>query len=107
MEVRLLTPTQKDLIEGNYIATRTGTTTMVLYRNTTQILTGTNSYTKGGTDYDIYLFNFNQNNAPYGNGYANQTLAFTFMGEALSPSEVSTLDGIINTFQTSLGRNTY
>jgi len=93
--------------DGNYIATRTGSTEGYLYRNTNLILTNSTTYTKGGSITDNYVFNVNVSNAPFAQGYANQTYGFTFMGEGLSASEVSTLDGIINTFQTSLGRNTY
>jgi len=109
---RLRTPNGGN-IDGQYITTRTGSTQADLYRNTSFIGSHVASYTKPvspDSGPNIYFWNFNFDappGTPYSNGYANQTLAFSFMGEGLSSTEVSTLDGIINTFQTSLGRNTY
>jgi len=98
--------------DGNYIATRTtgNTSSAFLYRNNNlEITTTSDTYTSSGSlTSPVFVFNFNLNSgSPYGISYSNATLGFTFMGEGLSASEVSTLDGIINTFQTSLGRNTY
>jgi len=42
-----------------------------------------------------------------GSFYTNDTLGFSFFADGLTYAEVPILDGIINTFQTSLGRNTY
>jgi len=96
-------------IDGNYIVNRTGTTYTSLSRNATTILSNTTAPVSLQGTNKIFVFNMGYNNPsiPYGNGYANQTFGFTFMGEGLSNSEITTLDGIINTFQTSLGRNTY
>jgi len=97
---------------GNYIATRTtsNTSSAFLYRNNNlEITTTSDTYTSSGSlTSPVFVFNFNLNaGTPYGISYSSATLGFTFMGDGLSASEVSTLDGIINTFQTSLGRNTY
>jgi hypothetical protein len=94
-------------IDGNYILNRTGTTYTSLSRNNSVILSNTSSPNALQVNHKIYLFNFNFGNAPYGNGFANQTYCFAFFGEGFSNSEITTLDSIINTFQTSLGRNTY
>ena len=40
-------------------------------------------------------------------GYSTRTFNFVVYSTYLTDAEVSTLSGIINTFQTSLGRNTY
>jgi hypothetical protein len=96
-------------IKGFYALTRTGSTSSSLFRNgnTTPILTTTNSYTRSVSGINILLWNMNFGGSPYTNGYANQTLNFAFIGKGLTASQTSTLSTIINTFQTSLGRNTY
>jgi hypothetical protein len=96
-------------IDGFYIGSRTTTTNVAYYRNgnTTPITTQSATYTLGSPDYDLFLFNMSFGSIPYSDGYANQTLAFAFFGTGLSASENATLSTIINTFQTSLGRNTY
>ena len=96
-------------IKGFYALTRTGSTSSSLFRNgnTTPIVTVTNSYTKSGSGANIFLWNFNFNGSPYGNSYANQTLNFAFIGKGLTATQISTLSTIINSFQTTLGRNTY
>jgi hypothetical protein len=90
---------------GNYIATRTGSTAGYLYRNATLWQTDSNTYTKDASGRSVYVFAIR-----IATGFFDptpDTLSFTFVGDGLSTTEVSTLDGIINTFQTSLGRNTY
>jgi hypothetical protein len=96
-------------IKGFYALTRTGSTSSSLFRNgnTTPILTATNSYTESVTGYNIFLWNMNLAGTAYSNGYANQTLNFAFIGKGLTANQISTLSTIINSFQTTLGRNTY
>jgi len=95
-------------INGNYILNRTGSTVGYLYRNSSLVVTNTASYTKPVSgNKDVFLFTLNLNGSPYSNAYANQTLSFSFMAQGLSNTEITTLDGIINDFQTALGRNTY
>lgn len=93
---------------GNYIGSRTGTTGEVVYRNGVQIIT------KAGDDGnptpntpEWYVLNMNNGGTPFSGYYSKQRFSFHFACEGLSNSEITTLDGIINTFQTSLGRNTY
>ena len=53
----------------------------------------------------IYLSNINVLGGPYrGQG---SRVAFAYMGDYLTTGETTTLSSIINTFQTTLGRNTY
>jgi len=96
-------------IKGFYALTRTGSTSSSLFRNgnTTPILTATNSYTESVSGYNILLWNMNLAGTAYFNGYANQTLNFGFIGKGLTATQISTLSTIINSFQTTLGRNTY
>jgi hypothetical protein len=51
----------------------------------------------------IYISNLNFNGAPYGTQTGR--VCFAYMGDYLTNAETTTLSSIINTFQTSLGRN--
>jgi hypothetical protein len=95
-------------VDGFYIANRTGSTSSQLYRNgsLTPILSYSTSYTQSGSQ-NQYLWNFNLGGTPYGNGYANQGLCFAFFGQGLSGTDITNFSSIVNTFNTTLGRNTY
>ena len=96
-------------IDGQYIISRTSSSLARMYRNTTGVLDSTTSYTNGTGTYSSFVWNFSTGGGnPFSGGYSNQEMNFIFfMSKGLNATEVSTLDGIINTFQTSLGRNTY
>lgn len=85
---------------ANYIQTRTSTTNLVLYKNGVSFSTLSNTEGRRPPNKNLRVF---------GDGvlYSARRLQFTTIGEALNPTEASTLDNIINTFQTSLGRNVY
>ena len=93
---------------GMFVISRTtgDTTTHNLYRNGSLINTASNSYIETPTANVIYVFGRQgvggaiQDTSP-------QTLAFIFFADGLSGAQVSTFSSIINTFNTSLGRNTY
>jgi hypothetical protein len=77
----------------------------------THNLNGVDSLASGAQDgttlpnFNIYLSALNLLDSPYkGQG---SRLAFAYMGDYLTSGETTTLSTIINTFQTSLGRNTY
>jgi hypothetical protein len=77
----------------------------------THNLNGVDSLASGAQDgttlpnFNIYLSALNVLDSPYkGQG---STLAFAYMGDYLTSGETTTLSTIINTFQTTLGRNTY
>ena len=89
------------LTDGSFIAIRTGNTEAQLYRNTVNVDTFV-SATGSLTSTSLLLFNM-----VGGSFYTNDTLGFSFFADGLTYAEVPILDGIINTFQTSLGRNTY
>jgi len=93
---------------GNYIANRTGTTEEIVYRNGNLIITKSgNDGTTTGINADWFVLATNNAGATGANWESKQRFSFHFACEGLSNSEITTLDGIINTFQTSLGRNTY
>ena len=94
---------------GFYIVNRTNSTGSNVYRNgnLTPILSVSGTYTKAAPGGNFYVWNWNQDGAPYFNSYANQGLSFIFIGKGLTNTEITNLSNIINTFQTTLGRNTY
>ena len=86
--------------KGNYIQSRIAIDNAVAYKNgvlqNTRLYTETNSAPNG----NLRVFNDGLN-------YSNRRLQFTTIGDGLSAGEIVILDNIINTFQTSLGRNIY
>ena len=94
---------------GIYSIVRTGTTEAPVYinENTTPFTTLTGSYNGNQPTDPVYIFAFNVNGSPLNNGYTEDTLGFCYFGEGLDYSETLTLQGIINDFQTALGRNAY
>ena len=90
--------------QGMIIAASSGGTIDAIYRNGTLF----HSYTVGARsdiNVNIYVGCFNNNGSPQ-QYYANE-YRFTTIGSGLTAAEVSTLSTIINTFQTTIGRNTY
>lgn len=95
---------------GFYVASRTTAGSGFLYRNgnTTPILLAPTTYTKSASPLKtLSVWNFYQDTGVYANGYANQGLSFIFFGTGLTDLQVGTFSTIVNTFQTTLGRNTY
>jgi len=93
-------------ITGNYIVNRDSSDDTAVYRNATEILSATQSPLVGADSQPFYVFNTNVSGSP-GSNYGTHTMCFAFVGEGLTTSEITAFDGIINDFQTSLGRNTY
>ncbi len=87
----------------NLIST-TATTFQNLYRNGSVVVTNSGAAT-GSTNQELFIGALNNAGTIiqyYGNQYR-----FVTIGYGLSAAQVSTLSTIINTFQTSLSRNTY
>jgi len=86
--------------KGNYIQSRTSTTSLVVYKNGSLQDTNTTTSITSAPNANLRVFTDSIR-------YSDRRLQFTTIGDGLSASEITTLDGIINTFQTTLGRNTY
>jgi hypothetical protein len=87
----------------NLIST-TATTFQNLYRNGSIVITNSGAAT-GSTNQELLIGALNNAGTIiqyYGNEYR-----FVTIGYGLSEVQQSTLSSIINTFQTTLGRNTY
>lgn len=101
---------------GMFIGSRTSNTNASYYRNgnTTPILSLGYTYTTGASSSSVIIFwNFNNEQQffgvpnPQAGYFANCIMNCMFIGTGLSALEQQTLAGIFNTFNTSLGRNTY
>jgi hypothetical protein len=91
---------------GYYVNTRDSSTTRQGYRNGTQLFNRTiNSKTQVNSNH--FLGALNNINAGGPVSYSTRQLCFATIGYGLTSGETATLSTIINTFQTSLGRNTY
>jgi hypothetical protein len=89
---------------GLYLGTRSSTFSKLFAKG---LLLGSNS--DGATTLDVtgvplYLFSYNNNNSG-ALWYSNKECAFSHIGEGLSDLEVVALTTIVQTFQTTLGRN--
>lgn len=90
--------------QGNITISSSGSTNSALYKNGAFIFNGSNS-NANTIPFSIYLGAMN--NAGTAIQFYNNEFRFATMGGGLSTPEVSTLSTIINTFQTTIGRNTY
>jgi hypothetical protein len=89
---------------GFYIVSRTTDTTSYMSRNGSQILSGT-TITNSNQPYEIFLGGRNDNGTL---GYStDRPVGFATIGSGLTPAEMTTLSTIVNTWATSIGRNTY
>ena len=89
---------------GCFVVSRTGDTFTGLYKNGVSELTST-KVTNGSVNVNLGI------GARLGStttqGYTDRRCGFASAGSGLTASEVSTLSTIINTWATSIGRNTY
>lgn len=89
---------------GCFIISRTGDTFTGLYKNGSSELTST-KVTNGSISINLGIGARISDVVPQ--GYTTRRCGFATAGSGLTASEVSTLSSIINTWATSIGRNTY
>ncbi len=88
---------------GFIVAASSGATNESIYRNSTRLATDLAS--RGAIAQAIYIAAFNNTGTPqqfYDNEYT-----FASIGDGMTEAEVSTFTTIVNTFQTTLNRNTF
>lgn len=85
---------------GMYVQTRTSNTLMKSFKN------GVEQQQRTYTDSNL-IPNSTIKVLYDGSAYSNRRIQFVSIGDGLNDSEAQTLTTIINTFQTTLGRNTY
>jgi len=93
---------------GLFTSSRTAQNELKGYRNATQVgstLTTNQNTADITTSLNYNLYVLAQNNAGTTASYSTRNLAFMHIGAGLTSSEVSTFYTIIQTFQTTLGRN--
>ena len=89
---------------GGLAISRSGSTTIEFYRR--GALNSSVSRTANAKPaQNVYLGAINQNGTP--SQYGPWRQQFTFIHTGLTSSQMATMETIINTFQTTLGRNTY
>jgi hypothetical protein len=97
-----ITATISDAL-GLYVGTRTSNVVFKLFKNGSQIgSTNTNTYSGLLPNLDLYLGSANAGGTI--NGPSNKQYSYASYGVGLNDSEVSVLNTIITTFQTTLGR---
>ena len=99
-----ITSTVAPLSSGLNLISTTGLTQQNLYRNGVVIHTSSGNG-DGTINASVVIGALNNNNSII--QYYDNTYAFATIGLGLSDAEQATLSTIINTFQTTLGRNTY
>jgi hypothetical protein len=97
-------PFTEAISQGNILITANATSLSLLYRNGGQVQTTTNDNGKS-IPYSLYIGAYN--NAGTATSYYNNQYRFSTIGYGLSATQQATLSTIINTFQTTLSRNTY
>lgn len=89
---------------GFHVASRTSSSSLSYYRNGVQLgTTNTNVVSGNLPNYENFIFAANVNGSP--GSFSTEKLSFVFIGDGLNSGEVTTFNTIVNTFQTSLGRN--
>jgi hypothetical protein len=97
---------------GSWIGTFDSTPTKTVYHNASDpgsadSTGGTPSGSAFLANQPYYLFTLNLNGSPYTGNFFNGSIRSFFIGKYFTQSEVETIDGLINTFNTALSRNTY
>ena len=92
---------------GFYVSSRTAIDSVKLWRNASQVGT-TNTSTEStsnitGLNRNMYLWAANDSGGI--TNYSSRELAWMHIGAGLSDAEVSTLNSIVTTYQTTLSRN--
>jgi hypothetical protein len=93
--------------EGSWIGTFNSSNIKTLYKNGGSGVSGAALSTVALANTEYYLFNLNINGGPYPPNFFNGRIQSFFTTNNLTAGQVSTMDSIINTFQTTLGRNLY
>ena len=95
-----------DRLSGNIVATINGSNQVNAYKNGTQVITNsTGSNVRGSLELSLLCDNRLTSPSFSTTESADSTMAFAWYSELLTDSEMRTLSQLINTYQTSLGRN--
>jgi hypothetical protein len=89
---------------GYFVASRETDTKSYMYKNGSLDQSGTTT-TNGTIPFDFFIGATNDNGNPL--AYSSRRCSFASIGGGLTPSEITTLSTIINTWATAISRNTY
>jgi hypothetical protein len=92
---------------GSFMINKAGTTTADYWRNTDKVYSINGGTSPFDSTSPLAFWALYYSGSIYIGSYANQTFSFICLGSGLSDGEAANLQTIINTFQTTLGRNTY
>jgi hypothetical protein len=88
--------------QGFGITSKTSATLTTLYKNGTSVVSGNS----GGTlpSFNVYIGNLNFMGLPYPQGYTNNKIAFSSIGDGLDNTQASDFYTNVQTFNTTLSR---
>jgi hypothetical protein len=89
---------------GYIITTKTSSTVTDLYKNGTLGATGNSGGTLPTSRVYIGNISIDALNTPYNNGWDNNEVRFATIGNSLNSTDATNLNNIVQTFQTTLGR---
>ena len=89
---------------GMYITTRTSTSNKLFIKGVLRATSASGTTSFDPPPYNMFLFAYNNRDAGALN-FSNKECAFAHIGIGLSDAEAVSLTTIVNTFQTTLGRN--
>jgi hypothetical protein len=87
---------------GMFVTSRNGTTTLNIYKNGNSIVSGTRTIASNYSTRKIFLGALNFQGSA--NLYSGSEFVYGSIGEGLNATEVSNYYNLVQTFQTSLGR---
>jgi hypothetical protein len=91
---------------GYYVSSRVNDSESYIYKNGVFDASGTTA-TNGHTPYPIYIGALNTDGVFDAITCSAKSYGFISIGDGLTPAEIITLSNIVNTWSTSIGRNTY
>lgn len=96
--------TSHSAMTGYFVSSRESDTKSYLYKNGSLNYSST-TVTNGTVSRELVIGARNDNGTPA--QFTDRPIGFVTLGNGLTPSEIQTLSTIVNTWATSVGRNTY
>ena len=92
---------------GDFIITKTESASVRVYRRGVLATTISAAGSVAPSSGNLYVGAGNDTRIPVADNFSPRELAFVFGGQGLTATEATNISTYINTFQTTLGRNTY
>ncbi len=94
------------IVWGNWIVSRTGSTTITIYHNGASFVTDASASLAVPTK-EVYFENINNNGSFGASASVNEQIAAGFLGSSLTASQAAIFDNLLNTFMAAVGANVY